>query len=212
MIYVLNVIQVLNLKNVVVNNMKLIKINESHYIIYNDSEIKEGLCYNPITGELINLSIKGSMSFDEIISKCKKITHSTQPLEENGEELVNGKWIPAYVFGDDVERFSLSEAEELTLGCNVEKIANLHCEEQNRLSNSHDHNSFIEGFKTHRQLVKDKLFTIKQINDLVNSVLEFMSHNEPSEFDKWYQRKLQNLLPKTEWDIKFDEQDKLKLI
>ena len=59
---------------------KLIKLNDQHYIIVDDSEIKVGDWYltfmnNKIIGEPRKCS-DDSYNF----SNCKKITHSTQPL------------------------------------------------------------------------------------------------------------------------------------
>ena len=180
----------------------LIKLSETHYIIVDDSEIKEGFCYNPITGELINLSVKGSMSLDEIISKCKKITHSTQP----DKGMV------------DVTYISLSEVEEAINGYSRDSLAyKLTNELKPFLSNDIKYasayvNGVARGIQPNQELTKDMLFTVEQVNKLVDSVIEFISHHDPSEFDEWYQKKLQKLLPKTEWEVEFDEQGKLKLI
>lgn len=67
------------------SRMKLIKLNEDHYIIVDDSEIKEGdLCYDP-EGNPGHRGIKYVVKClrtapDSYWNKhCKKITHSTQP-------------------------------------------------------------------------------------------------------------------------------------
>ena len=38
--------------------------------------------------------------------------------------------------------------------------------------------------------VTEKDFTEKQVRYLVDSVTEFMSHNEPEEFDEWFEKKI----------------------
>lgn len=64
--------------------MKLIKINTDHYIIVDNSEIKEGDYHFDFDKNEID-TWKGNLYSNRL--KCKKITHSTQPFEllsENG--------------------------------------------------------------------------------------------------------------------------------
>lgn len=42
-------------------------------------------------------------------------------------------------------------------------------------------------------MAKDIQFTEKELRDLVSSVTEFMSHNEPDEFDEWFEKKIDKL-------------------
>lgn len=174
--------------------MKLIKLSDTHYIVVNNSEIRKGdWCFR---NEVIEQCSSKMHSFALWGKNAKKITHSTEVIDGDGTG-------SCFIF---IKQLSLSEVEEAINGYSWKTEFN-----KANLKYGSEQHSFYLGFKAHEKIVKDKLFNFKQVNDLVNSVLEFMSHNEPSEFDKWYQRKLQKLLPKTEWDIKFDEQDKIKL-
>jgi hypothetical protein len=54
---------------------KMIKLSDTHYIVVDDSEIKEGDWCVYKTGEIIQYLVK--LNTDNL----RKITHSTQPLE-----------------------------------------------------------------------------------------------------------------------------------
>ena len=47
---------------------------------------------------------------------------------------------------------------------------------------------FIEGYSHNKAK-----YTEEQVRNLVASVTEFMSHNEPEEFDEWFEKKLKTL-------------------
>lgn len=71
---------------------------------------------------------------------------------------------------------------------------------------------YQQGFKAHRELVKDKLFTLEQINQAINlAYVSGCNGDTYQDCQKFIEEQLE-LLPKTEWDIEFDEQDKIKLI
>jgi hypothetical protein len=72
---------------------KLIKISATHYIVVDDSEIKEEVyVYREKDGVIFLALYTDELSFAD----CKKITHSTQPLEryEGTEVLVFRKIKP----------------------------------------------------------------------------------------------------------------------
>jgi hypothetical protein len=56
----------------------------------------------------------------------------------------------------------------------------------------------VEAYKEgYTQCQKDdagKKYTEEQLRILVASVTEFMSHNEPEEFDEWFEKKLEKIL------------------
>ena len=184
---------------------KLIKLNDQHYIIVNDSEIKEGdYKYHHVKG-IVKAICDGAYTNEF------KITHSTQPLE-------------------GVKHIPLSEVEEAINGYSVEKMAKnaylKHSAKDDRLSldeqiqRSGGFNvGYSEGFKAHQELVKDKLtididvfkpiayafFSLYRTNEFDDEELEL-------EFQRILNNNIQSLLPKTEWDIEFDEQGKIKLI
>ena len=85
--------------------MKLIKINTDHYVVVDDSQIKDGdwyydFIYNKI--DKCNLYIGKH-------DTCKKITHSTQPLGISWQQ--------------EVIELSLQEVKELIGEVDVEKKA-----------------------------------------------------------------------------------------
>jgi hypothetical protein len=185
---------------------KLIKLSDTHYIIVDDSEIKEGDLNIPSDfSKIEDVSVTSKEDLEIVNDRQNgylKITYSTQPIEEIvwwEKETRKSK-----LGFDKIKPLSLSEVEELIYGYSVEKMANSHCEEQNRLSNSYDHGSFIEGFKAHQELVKDKLFTAQ---DVINIVEKSRETGLTAEYFI-----IKHLLPKTEWKVKFNEQGKLTLI
>lgn len=174
--------------------MKLIKLNEEHYIIVDGFEVKEGDFMYDIDGD-IGIAIGKDKSQWE---GNMKITHSTQPID--GDEV--GACFTK------IKQLSLSEVE-LLFGYSVEKLANLHCEEQNRLGNDCNYDSFIKGLNTHKELVKDKLLSTQLYSNenhlewIYNRLIEV--HGENSNYDYMIKFKeiIQSLQPKTEWEVEF---------
>lgn len=204
--------------------MKLIKLNGQHYIAVDDFDIyKEDFVYYKSVNNSLNPPKNGIYKVEKItnkiiqfynneglvdVSSCKKVTHSTQPLESiyNAEahEVEEGSF-------RKIKPFSLSEVEEAINGYSVEKMANSHCEEQNRLSNPHDHNSFIEGFNAHKELVKDKLFTVEQLYTAFSCGRTYEKSNRQGVGQSELVDYIKSL-EKTEWDVEFDEQGKIVLL
>lgn len=60
---------------------------------------------------------------------------------------------------------------------------------------------YIEGFKTHENLVKDKLFTVEDMQIAIKKALYYWNQNANTEYEA-INDILQHLLPKTEWAIK----------
>ena len=173
---------------------KLIKITETHYIIVDDSiDIVENFyCFKD--GKIRQVSYLGQ-------DNGNIITHSTQPLNTNFND-----WFDAKII-------TLSEVEELINGYSVEKMANLH---RVNISDDWSNASYIEGFKTHQKLVKDKMFTIEDMKKAFNAGYDLNTWEQLSipndEIDYLNNHDyIQSLLPKTEWDVEFDEQGKLQI-
>jgi hypothetical protein len=207
---------------------KLIKISETHYIIVDDSEIKEGdyctthlniidvgkihnsyTIFNPQNKEHLNM-----------LKSCKKITHSTQQLKG--------------IVWNNIIPISLSEVEEAINGYSVDyKLEDFEHErkkvylETGSLTACEILDRGISlGFKAHQELMKDKLFTVENMRKAIqmaweadsidgivdlNVVLHYGNNNDLR--TKWSEEEIiQSLLPKTEWDVEFDEQGKIKLI
>jgi hypothetical protein len=59
-----------------------------------------------------------------------------------------------------------------------------------------------------KELVKDKLFTVEDMRKAYIQGKHGGITQTYLEFDKF----IQSLLPKTEWDVEFDEQGKMRLI
>lgn len=94
--------------------MKLIKLQPDHYIIVDDSEINEGdWVFNEKSKEIYPITI-----IEEVVYYEKKITHSTEPLEDYAR--ADGKTIKVYV---QVKSFHLYEVKELLVEVDVEKKA-----------------------------------------------------------------------------------------
>ncbi len=90
--------------------MKLIKLSEEHYIVVDDSEIKEGdWVFNEKSKEIYPITL-----VEEVVYYKKKVTHSTQPIEPNS---LHRK----YDF-INIKPLSLSEVKELIGEVDVEKM------------------------------------------------------------------------------------------
>ena len=136
---------------------------------------------------------------------CKKITHSTEPL-------------------GGVKTISLPEVEEVINGYSVEKMAEEYAKQAKGIDIPYENGLFygyMEGFSTHQELVKDKLFTVEDMENLVKHVTnnykinswinELYSTGEHKNYKEIVNSYLQqSLLLKTEWNVEFDKQDKLK--
>ncbi len=186
---------------------KLIKLSETHYIVTSDDAIlKDDWCIELHNGESKSSSSpysdkngnkwwlrKMNMNCGSNDPKCKKIIHSTIPLSK-------------------VKLILLSEVEEVINGYNVEKMAmdrfpiSMEQFGKEKLDgNGYFRSIWIEGFKAHQELVKDKLFTVDDMEAAFEAGEAATIHrivqgrSDYITFDKF----IQSLLPKTEWDIEF---------
>ena len=185
---------------------KLIKISEKHYVIVDDSIDIEENCYCYKNGKIHQVSFLGQDNGDTI-------THSTEPLEEvKSIYNVEAKEIEKGIFSK-IKHIPLLEVEELINGYNVEKLADAYCKlwEWERIlgtgSNGLAYDSFVQGFNIHKELTKDKLFTIEDIKKAFTQG-KFEGVNMYMVEDRDYIQSLQQ----TEWNIAIDEQGKIKLI
>lgn len=186
---------------------KLIKLSDTHYIVVDDSEIKEDDCY---IGWETNYATKAKEKWVIYYksSGCNgnlhyKITHSTFML-------------------DGVQTIPLSEVEEAIYGYSVENMAEQFVLNKVKMSSQAAGVmvGYIEGFKAHQELVKDKLFTIEDINKAMDCVYNWMIEGSGNLYGRFPRAssleelksnfKEDYLQPKTEWDIKFNEKGKLK--
>lgn len=197
--------------------MKLIKINTDHYIVVDDSKIEIGDWAHSMDG--IHQWF-GQVLKTELLPK--KITHSTLPLKflnEVGFTTANLK--PDW---SNVIQLLLSEVKELIGEVDVEKKALKPAIEYIAIYKDANTFDFRKGYETgYNQALednKDKLFTVDDIKKAFEEGVdsEFMTlHMETYEQREHYRKTrlntfIQSLLPKTEWEVEFDENGKLKLV
>ena len=197
--------------------MKLIKINPDHYLVVDNSEIKEGdWFYNPATKEVLYAS-KDMLSWNNDTSQehkgWKKITHSTRP------ESLGVGWMQS------VLPLLLSEVKELIGEVDVEKKA-INSWEGCDSCDTNDELFFINGYQRgYKQALEDNKNKKYTEEDLRNAFLsgiritgegwngEYADGNDPNiedVFGESVNNFIQSLHPKTEWEVEFID-GKLKL-
>lgn len=182
---------------------KLIKLSESHYIIVNDSEIKGGYYWNELDRE-----IRQNNTINHPYHK--KITHSTQPLERT--QLIGGKYPLVSLSFDKIKRLSLADAEAVEYGYNLYEMAEK-CVAfwfEDTEPSGENVVMYRRGFRECRELLKDRVFTIKDIDKAYEAGK--LDAELSLSFDSPKSRYIQSLLPKKEWDIEISEDGKIKLI
>ena len=188
--------------------MKLIKINTDHYVVVDDSEIKEGDWY--VNNKVI---FRADDVFDEgnnpnQRSNNKKITHSTQPLEYDEDN--------TYTY-DKVKYIPLSYIKELIGEVDVENKAN-EC-----IANVKHNGSYIRGYKQALEDNKDKKYTEEDMvtafekgtnTGALSERLYDYDNGDYEEATQYYEQQkesfIQSLKPKTEWEVEFVD-GKLKI-
>ena len=184
--------------------MKLVKITDDHYIIVDDSEIKED-CYalheGPL-GEREIVTANGQCKLD------KKITYSTIP---KGMMLMEG-----------VKRLSLQEVKELLGEVDVEKKAEewFLINQYNQQDMIHSHiipeyittkNLWVTGYNQAIEDNKEKKYTEEDMIECwkyasIDKHQVFGDH-----IGDQYLSFIRSLQPPTSWEVEFDSQGKLKL-
>ena len=184
---------------------QLIKLSADHYVIVDDSEIKEGdwcklgetSLFNGGIG-IVNKNViedngKNGMIF-------KKITHSTQPLEYTTEDHL--QW-------DKIKRLSISEVKELLGEVDAwNKSWNWFRENKYRSDFIAEPSSYEEGYNQALEDNKDRKYTEEDMRIAIrlattskyDHILEFYSEEEI----------LKSIQPKTKWEVEFID-GKLKL-
>ena len=202
---------------------KLIKLNDQHYIIVNDSEIKEGdwVCniQKPYIKQCQDIDVDYYNKRNDVF---KKITHSTEPLEYKYGSQKHGFNMGVMssdikLVYDQIKPLDLSEVEEAINGYSVENAAYHFCD--NVVHPKDETRSlyfaFCTGFKAHQELVKDKLFTVEDMLNFswwLNKNLGQYSSDENAHFELKYFNQWKKLNPpQTEWDVTFHEQGKISL-
>jgi hypothetical protein len=182
--------------------MTLIKINDNHYIVVDDSEIEEGDWYltflnRKVIGEPRKCE-DDSYSFDN----CKRIIYST---DINNNEI----W---YV--------PLSEVKELVGEVDMDLLSCYFLLDGQKIYTAFlsDHNSqtalggflrgTIHGYNRCLEDNKDKKYTLNDIALAFRAGIEHGIHPDKPNTTEY----IKSLKPKTQWQVKFDESGKLKLV
>lgn len=186
------------------------KLSEDHYIICDDSEIKEGdYCTTHLNiidvGKIHNsYTIFNPQNKEHLglLKSCKKITHSTQP------ESLGVGWMQS------VLPILLSEVKELLGILDVEKSMWYERNLQNPYpSDSPSNTGFNKGFELgYNQALEDNKER-KYTEEDMRKAMRFGSMRNKltiSELESSLQQLIQSLQPKTEWEVEFVN-GKLKL-
>ena len=191
---------------------KLIKLSSNHYIVVDDSEIKEGdFVYSRYLGAVYKKN-----NFHVSVTDEKKIIHSTQPIEYIDFKDIVTETVYKKKGWAEIKQIFLSEVEEALLGYNFEEIAekyinNNYPDYLNPKEKSAAIEDVIWGFKKHQELSKDKLFIVE---DVVEICFKLFNHTPSGSLTKWERRHykdfIQSIQP-TEWDIEFIN-SKIKLL
>jgi hypothetical protein len=123
--------------------MELIKIDTDHFVVVNNSEIKEGDWYIDDI-KSIRQSIISDQSYWSKRKEYKKITHSTQPLNTKFND-----WFDAQII-------TLQEVKELLGEVDVEKKVKEYYEKDTTLNNP---SSFKAGYNQALEDNKEKRYT-----------------------------------------------------
>lgn len=189
--------------------MKIIKLADTHYIGVDDSEIKGGdwIGY-PNLKQFVPVQYLGG----DLTGHEKKITHSTQPLFTfNPHNHTDDEAVMYYDFVNGhsaVKPLSLSEVEEAIYGYSTYELFKKidgSCEK-----GQYEHWLFEQGFNAHKELVKEKFFTIEDIMEAFTR--GYIDGTERTKDITYYADKFhKSLLPKTEWECTIDEQGKIDI-
>lgn len=193
--------------------MKLIKINTDHYVVVDDSEIREGDFVLHPNGTIGTIKIALAIAMVEgtnegsYVEDCKKITHSTQPLNKS------------LFFTDRVwgcERLSLGKVKELIGEVDVEKKA-VNSWEGCDGCDTNDELFFTNGYQRgYNQAIEDnkeKKYTEEDISKALSWGYHTAKDEEKGIRSSGYgTRFFQSIQPKTEWEVEIvDGKLKLKL-
>ena len=189
--------------------MKLIKLSNTHYIIVDDSEIKDGDYVYDSKDKVIRY-VKKYLKDDWI----KKITHSTQPLSEECRKC-NGYCEQCV---DIIKPLSLSEIEEAINGYSTYELFKKldgTCEK-----GEYEHWLFEQGFNAHKELYS---YSRNQVHELMCKAFEagYKKHDvveagleslDTKVECSWILTKYDSTPKQTEWDIEITPEGKIVLL
>ena len=171
----------------------LIKITDDHYVVVDDSEIKENDWVLDVYDNSIKL-ISSTIILPLDKDYWKKVTHSTNIL-------INGMGI-----------LYISEVKELIGEVDVEKKAEydwmLHTEGSIVVTDKNDWKSgFHHGYNQALEDNKDKKYTLEDMKCMFQCGRNYQNNAEIT-----FKVSMEYLQPKTQWEVTFDEQGKLRLL
>lgn len=169
--------------------MQLIKIDQNHYIIIDNSEIKEcDWIYNPEKEPVILQHIG-----QDDVRNWKKIIYSTQPLGDNKDT----RYFPNQPYYKKDGRLSLSEVKELLGEVDLERMSKEFYSNPERnvyqnIGNILKIIGFKDGYNQALEDNKNKKYTEDDILKVIKLVREgwCLKHEI-----------FQELQPKTEWEV-----------
>ena len=193
--------------------MKLIKINQDHYVIVDDSEIKEGDWYyqhNPYGSVIDKCDDKSPFVAKSARyiweNKGKRITHSTKP------ESFGDGWMQS------IKPLLLSEVKELLGEVDVDKKTEEFAKHHSIYDSAQDDTEYgyREGYNQCLEDNKEKKYTEHDLIKAMTLISKFSLKTPDLCYTDKYgdmEYKIISLLqPKTEWEVEFNENGKLKLI
>jgi hypothetical protein len=207
--------------------MKLIKLSADHYIIVDETEIKDVRPYIDMyhleDGDVINKF----PTYLTDLSSCKLITHSTQPLEricctpkEQIKRYVDCKGCDRLSLGyDKVQQLSLSEVKELLGEVDVENKAIEWYNGEPKYNSNYvaDPYSWKEGYNQSLEDNKDRKYTEEDMRAVfMHGFLlgvEYLLGVDRGDYSIDMEDRAMShyTQPKTQWDVTFVD-SKLKLI
>ena len=164
--------------------MKIVKINTDHYVIVDDSEIKKGDWVVGGTRTVVQCMYPENVHHRDV----KKITHSTHPMQ-------------------GVFPIPITEVKELLGEVDVERKAELYVWGRVYLTEQEKQQTeiaYMTGYNQAIQDNKDKKYTEEDLKRYHN-IMCLHGNKKGEEF-------IQSLQPKTEWEVEYDENGKLKLV
>lgn len=189
--------------------MKLIKITEDNYIIVDNSEIKEGDYYLFTWGgeQEIQRFFKEQYADREnhkhlYDTACKKITHSTQPLELLSENGLSGMGF------SKVRPLNIFKIKELIGEVDVEEMAKTISIKQNGVEYWDWQNGYIKGYTQALEDNKEKKYTEEDLRKAMVLYSAWITGGAPSlrvaeTAEQRIEQIIQSLQPKTEWEVEF---------
>lgn len=192
--------------------MKLIKIKEDHYVIVDHSEIREGdWCYDIALG-----IFQASHNYNAYNTNlCKKITHSTQPIEEfiDNEGIKRIGWT-------NIKVLELSEVKELIGEVDMEKKAREIVINNNPFGSENfsmsTFNGLVKDITKALEDNKDKKYTEEDLRKALWDLGDVLFNNNQNgikegEPQMYINNIIQSLQPKTHWEVEIVD-GKLKLV